>query len=68
MIADTPLNRGTSGDRDVSWPNALVRALLVIERVYDNIHRLADEGIIEFDSLDLRPAITILRSLLEEHR
>ena len=44
----------------------LITALEIVERVYENVHLLADEGIVPFDVLDLRPAIAILRELVEE--
>jgi hypothetical protein len=44
-----------------------VRDMLeVVERVYENVHLLADEGLVDFDALDLGPALAILREHLEE--
>ena len=40
--------------------------LEVVERVYEAVCLLADEGIVEFDVLDLRPAIATLRWLMRE--
>ena len=37
-----------------------------VEHVYENVHRLADEGIVEFDALDLRPSLAILDELVGE--
>ena len=37
-----------------------------VMRVYENVHLLADEGIVEFDALDLRPSLAILDELTGE--
>ncbi len=37
-----------------------------VRRVYENAHLLADEGLVDFDAFDLRPALAILREHLEE--
>ncbi len=37
-----------------------------VGRVYENVQLLADEGIVEFDVLDLRPSLAILDELIRE--
>ena len=37
-----------------------------VMRVYENVHLLADEGIVEFDALDLRPSLAIIDELTGE--
>jgi len=37
-----------------------------VRRVYENAQLLADEGIVDFDALDLRPALAILDGLSGE--
>lgn len=37
-----------------------------VMRVYENVHLLADEGIVESDALDLRPSLAILDELTAE--
>ena len=42
----------------------VVDVLEIVEHVYENVHLLADEGIVAFDTLDLRPALAILQELV----
>ena len=44
----------------------LITALEIVERVYEAACWYAEEGIVDFSVLDLRPAIVILRELVEE--
>lgn len=37
-----------------------------VRRVYEDAHLLADEGIVDFDALDLSPALGILRGLVRD--
>jgi hypothetical protein len=42
----------------------LLRILNTVERVYEVAVVLADEGEVDFEDLDLRPAVVILRGLV----
>lgn len=59
--SSAPRAQGVWIDRgDVS---ALLR---LVERVYENVQLLADEGIVASDPLDLQPGLTILRRLIRD--
>lgn len=41
-------------------PEDIELAIHSLQRVYENAYALAEEGVVEFDVLDLRPALAIL--------
>ncbi len=60
--AGTLSGQGPGGDDEVRVDRADILTVMTnVRRVYENVHMLADEGIVPFDVLDLRPALAILR-------
>jgi hypothetical protein len=65
--ASTPSRRGPDRDDDVHVDRAdILTVTMNVRRVYENVHLLADEGLVEFDALDLRPSLAILDGLTGE--
>ncbi len=63
----TSSRQGPGRDDDVHVDRAdILTVRRNVEHVYENVHLLADEGLVEFDALDLRPSLAILDGLTGE--
>ena len=65
--AGTPSRQGPGRDDDVHVDRAdILTVTRNVRQVFENVHLLADEGLVEFDGLDLRPSLAILDGLTGE--